>query len=393
MKIKDLLQLCIDKKASDLIITANTPPILRKDGEVIRADHEALTPAKTKELIEELLSVANKEAFVKEKELDFSFEFPGVSRFRVNVYLQKSTMAATFRAVPLEVPTLASLGLPPVLKEIAAMPRGLVLVTGPAGCGKSSTLAAIINHINKTRKCHIITIEDPIEFIHKNLESIIEQRELNIDTDSFVGALKHVVRQSPDVILVGEMRDLETITTAVTAAETGHLVLGTLHTIDAPQSVSRIVDVFPTGQQEQIRTQFAGSLLAVISQQLLPRKDGEGRVPAVEVLINTPGIRAQIMHNDIHQIPLHIHTGRDVGMISMNRSLKALVDKGIVDLEVAANRSYSPTEFKRLFLRYSSYKAKNARAMFAGLLKLMFRRKFLLFLSIKYSMYKSRQET
>ena len=339
MKIQNLLLLCVEKHASDLILTANTPPIIRKDGEVIRTDFEPLTPEKVQELVKSLLTPEQVKEFAQKKDLDLSMEIKGVSRFRINVYYQKGTMAAALRIVPLHVPTIEGLNLPPILKQLALLPRGLILVTGPAGSGKSSTLAAMIQFINSNKRCHIITIEDPIEYMHENDLSIVEQRELNIDTDSFADALKHVVRQSPDVILVGEMRDLDTISTAITAAETGHLVLATLHTIDAPQTVHRIIDVFPGNQQEQIRTQFAGSLAAIISQQLLPAAGGKGRVPAVEILINTPGIRSQIMHNDIQQIPLHIHTGRDKDYAGCVRSFRRPQTVETVRLTSGASQS------------------------------------------------------
>ncbi len=383
MKIQNLLLLCVEKHASDLILTANTPPIIRKDGEVIRTDFEPLTPEKVQELVKSLLTPEQVKEFALKKDLDLSMEIKGISRFRINVYYQKGTMAAALRIVPLEVPTIEGLNLPPILKKLALLPRGLILVTGPAGSGKSSTLAAMIQYINSNKRCHIITIEDPIEYMHENDLSIVEQRELNIDTDSFADALKHVVRQSPDVILVGEMRDLDTISTAITAAETGHLVLATLHTIDAPQTVHRIIDVFPGNQQEQIRTQFAGSLAAIISQQLLPSAAGKGRVPAVEILINTPGIRSQIMHNDIQQIPLHIHTGKDAGMITMNQSLKRLVEEGKIKLETAAARSSSPLEFTEMFTIGKEVRVRTFFSAFSSLTRILLKRRYLLYRAVK----------
>ena len=383
MKIHQLLLLCVEKHASDLILTANTPPIIRKDGEVIRTDFEPLTPEKVQELIKSLLTSEQIKEFAQKKDLDLSMEIKGVSRFRINAYYQKSTMAAALRIVPLEVPTIDGLNLPPILRKLALLPRGLILVTGPAGSGKSSTLAAMIQYINSNKRCHIITIEDPIEYMHGNDLSIVEQRELNIDTDSFADALKHVVRQSPDVILVGEMRDLDTISTAITAAETGHLVLATLHTIDAPQTVHRIIDVFPGNQQEQIRTQFAGSLAAIISQQLLPSADGKGRVPAVEILINTPGIRSQIMHNDIQQIPLHIQTGKEAGMISMNQALKRLVQSGKVKLETAAGRTSSPIEFTEMFIRKTKPRVRSFFLTLFILLRIRSKGRYQLYRTVK----------
>ncbi len=392
MKIQNLLLLCVEQHASDLILTANTPPIIRKDGEVIRTDFPPLTPEKVQELVKSLLTPEQIKEFAQKKDLDLSIEIKGVSRFRINVYYQKGTMAAALRIIPLEVPTIEGLNLPPILKKLALTPRGLILVTGPAGSGKSSTIAAMLRYINANKRCHIITIEDPIEYMHESELSIVEQRELSVDTDSFADALKHVVRQSPDVILVGEMRDLETISTAITAAETGHLVLATLHTIDAPQTVHRIIDVFPGDQQEQIRTQFAGSLAGIISQQLLPSADGKGRVPAVEILINTPGIRAQIMHNDIQQIPLHIQTGKEYGMISMNQTLKRLVQDGKVKLEVAASRTSSPAEFTEMLIRKVKPRVRSCFSALFVLLRIRSKGRYQLYRTLKRSIKAHKKE-
>jgi twitching motility protein PilT len=387
MEMIELLELALKRNASDLIITANSPPILRINGDVIQTELDKLSPKDTKSLINEILDEEQKQIFARRKELDFSYEIPKLSRFRVNVYLQKGTIAATIRPIPLHVPDLYTLNLPPAVEELAFRPRGLILVTGPAGSGKSTTLAAMIDLINRKRKCHIITIEDPIEYLHENKLSVIEQRELHVDTESFASALKHVVRQSPDVIMVGEMRDLETISTAITAAETGHLVLGTLHTIDATQSIHRIVDVFPPSQQSQIRIQFAGALQGIIAQQLLPKANKTGRIPAVEILISTPAIRNLIVNNDIHQIPLLIHTGKDVGMKTLNQSLRELYRKKLITYETAISCATNLNEFKRLIRSdLEKYKKRKGlrtirflKIVFKGKVSLLFKiRKYIL---------------
>jgi twitching motility protein PilT len=346
-KIHELLELTIKENASDLIITANNPPTIRVNGDIVPTEFEELTPEDTKTLVHSMLTEEQHQIFEKRKELDFSYDVPHLSRFRVNVHLQKNTVAAAFRPISTKIPSLEELNLPPIISELAFRPRGLILVTGPAGSGKSTTLAAMINLINTKRKCHIVTIEDPIEYMYENKQSLIEQREIYRDTLSFASALKHIVRQSPDVILVGEMRDLETMATAITAAETGHLVLATLHTIDAAQTIHRIIDVFPAQQQSQIRVQFAVSLQGIISQQLVPIKDKTGRIPAVEVLMATSAIKNLISVNDIQQIPLLIHTGKEYGMQSMNQALSDLFERKMITYDMALSRATNPAEFKR----------------------------------------------
>lgn len=289
MEIRDLLLLAIEKKASDLHLTDNEPPVLRIDGKLHRTSMQALTKQDLKRMIYGALTNPQKEMFEKDLELDFSLAPPGLDRFRVNVHMQKGSVEAAFRRVPLAIPKMEELGLPAIAIELARKPNGLVLVTGPTGVGKTTTLATMIDLINEERECLIVCIEDPIEFVHSNKKSIIKQREVYSDTQSFAEALRHALRQDPNVIVVGEMRDLETISTTLTAAETGHLVLATLHTPDAPQTVERIIDVFPPHQQQQVKLQLADCLQGVISQLLLPRASGQGRILATEIMIATPG--------------------------------------------------------------------------------------------------------
>ncbi|MCM8795100.1 MAG: type IV pilus twitching motility protein PilT [Candidatus Omnitrophica bacterium] len=348
MEIRDLLLLCIEKKASDLHITENEPPILRIDGKLYRTNLEVLSKETLKRMIYSILTNPQKEIFERDLELDFSLALPGMDRFRVNIHLQKGSVEAAFRRIPLVIPSMEELGLPPIVQELARKPNGLVLVTGPTGMGKTTTLAAMIDLINNERECLVICIEDPIEFIHKNKKSIIKQREVYSDTHSFAEALRHALRQDPNVIVVGEMRDLETISTTLTAAETGHLVLATLHTPDAPQTVQRIIDVFAPHQQQQIRLQLADSLQGVISQLLLPKASGRGRVLATEIMIGTAGIRNLIREQEIEQIPTLIQTGGQYGMKTMDKSLKELYQAGLVALDVVLSKAKNIDEFKRL---------------------------------------------
>ncbi|MBU0709672.1 MAG: type IV pilus twitching motility protein PilT [Candidatus Omnitrophica bacterium] len=348
MEIRKMLLLCIENSASDLHITENEPPILRIDGKLYRTDHPKLTKQSLKTAIYAVLTDVQKEMLERDLELDFSLALPGLDRFRVNVHIQRGSVEAAFRRVPLEVPSLADLGLPPMVLELARKPNGLVLVTGPTGVGKTTTLAAIVNLINSERECLIITIEDPIEFIYSNKKSVIKQREVYSDTRSFAQSLRHALRQDPDVIIVGEMRDLETISTALTAAETGHLVLATLHTPDAPQTVERIIDVFPPHQQQQVKLQLADSLQGVVSQLLLPHASGKGRVLATEIMVATPGIRNLIREQEIEQIPTLMQTGSKYGMKTMDKCLKELTQKGIVTLDTAMSKVKNMEEFKQL---------------------------------------------
>jgi twitching motility protein PilT len=348
MEIRDLLLLCIEKGASDLHITENESPILRIDGKLNRTDLKPLGKQDLKKMIYSILTDPQKELFERELELDFSLSLPALDRFRVNAHLQRGTVEAAFRRVPIEIPNMQELGLPAVVADLARKPNGLVLVTGPIGMGKTTTLAAMINLINQERESLIITIEDPIEFIFENKKSIIKQREVHSDTHSFAQALRHALRQDLNVIVVGEMRDLETISTALTAAETGHLVLATLHTPDAPQTIERIIDVFPPHQQQQVKLQLADSLQGVISQLLLPHASGRGRVLATEIMIGTAGVRNLIREQEIEQIPTLMQTGSQYGMKTMDKSLKELVEKGIITLDVGMSKVKSIEEFRHL---------------------------------------------
>jgi len=348
MDIRDLLQLSIDKKASDLHLTENETPILRIDGRLKRTEFASLTKPELKKMIYSLLTNTQKEIFERDLELDFSLAPEGLDRFRVNVHVQKGSVEAAFRRVPLAIPKLEDLGLPSVAVDLARRPNGLVLVTGPTGTGKTTTLAAMIDLINEERECLILSVEDPIEFIYTNKKSIIKQREVYADTQSFASALKHALRQDPNVIVVGEMRDLETISTTLTAAETGHLVLATLHTPDAPQTIERIIDVFPPHQQQQVKLQLADCLQGVISQLLLPNASGVGRVLATEVMVATAGIRNLIREQEIEQIPTLMQTGSQYGMKTMDKSLKELFHKGVITLDMAMSKVKNPDEFRQL---------------------------------------------
>jgi twitching motility protein PilT len=348
VELKELLMLTIEKKASDLHLTENTPPILRIDGRLILTDLPKLAREDTKRLIYSVLTNEQKEIFEKNWELDLSVAMHGMDRFRVNVHIQRGSVEAAFRRIPLIIPRMEDLGLPAIVSDLAKKPNGLVLVTGPTGVGKTTTMAAMIDLINTERQDMIVSIEDPIEFLHLNKKSIIKQREVFADTKSFAEALRHALRQDPDVIFVGEMRDLETISTALTAAETGHLVLATLHTPDAPQTVERIIDVFPPFQQQQVKLQLADCLQGVVSQLLLPRVSGVGRVVSTEIMIGTPAIRNLIREQEIEQMPTLIQTGHQYGMRTMDKSLKELYKAGVISYEVALSKAKHVEEFKSL---------------------------------------------
>jgi twitching motility protein PilT len=348
MELKDLLLLTIEKKASDLHLTENSPPILRIDGRLILTDFPKLTRDDTKKMIYTILTNEQKEMFEKNWELDLSVAMAGMDRFRVNIHVQKGSVEGAFRRIPLEIPRLQDLGLPAIVADLARKPNGLVLVTGPTGVGKTTTMAAMIDLINSERQEMIISIEDPIEFLHCNKKSVIKQREVYSDTKSFAEALRHALRQDPDIIFVGEMRDLETISTALTAAETGHLVLATLHTPDAPQTVERIIDVFPPYQQQQVKLQLADCLQGVVSQLLLPRSSGVGRIVATEIMIGTPAIRNLIREQEIEQIPTLIQTGHQYGMRTMDKTLKELYKEGVITYETALSKAKHVEEFKNL---------------------------------------------
>ncbi len=346
--LNDYLFEALERGASDLHLTVGMPPSLRVHGEIIATNNPPLTPTDTRELIYGILSDQRRKKLEESLELDFSYTLPKISRFRVNIYFQKGALGAAFRMIPHEITSLHELGLPKVVEELTEKPRGLFLVTGPTGSGKSTTLAAMIDRINETRREHIMSVEDPIEFVHSHKRCIVNQREVGQDTKGFANALKHVLRQDPDVILVGEMRDLETISLAITAAETGHMVFATLHTQDAPQTIDRVIDVFPPHQQQQVRTQLANAIQGVITQTLIPKRGGEGRAVACEVLIATPGVRNLIREGKNHQLYSAMQTGGKFGMQTMDASLADLMRRGVVSREEAEKRSSSPDELTRL---------------------------------------------
>ena len=346
--IDDLLRDLVAREASDLHLKAGQPPIMRIHGELRRATHyPTLTIDDAQRLLFSLLTEERKQKLYDQRELDLSYFVEGAARFRVNMFWQRHKVGAVFRVIPYKIRTIDDLRLPQVTKQLSLLPRGLILVTGPTGSGKSTSLAAMINHINLNQRCHIMTIEDPIEYVHPDQRSIINQRELGTDTFAFHEALRHVMRQNPDVILVGEMRDLETIKLAITAAETGHLVLSTLHTVDAAQTIDRIVDVFDPDQQPQIRTQLSVTLRGIVSQALLPTKDGKGRIGAFEAMSVTPSIRTLIRDGKTHQLYSEIQTGGEFGMQTLDSDLLRLVKDGVVEYEQALARSSIPTEFVR----------------------------------------------
>ncbi len=341
MELSDLFELAAARGASDLLLSAGAPPVVRVNGRLVRTEQDALTPEQTKALIYGALSDRQREAFERDKELDLSLA-AGSHRFRVNVYLQKGAVTAAFRPIPERIPTLAELGVPPAAGELALAKQGLILVTGPTGHGKTHTQASMIDVINEQRECHVITIEDPIEFVHHHKKSIVDQREVGLDTNDFNTALVKGLRQDPDVILIGEMRDQETIQAALRAAETGHLVLATLHTNDAIQSVDRIIDVFPAEQQQQIRFMLSMVLLAIFSQRLLPRADREGRVLACEVLRGNTAVANLIREGKTHQVYSTMETNTKDGMITMDRSIRDLYLDGAVGYEDAIAHVRNP---------------------------------------------------
>ncbi|MDY0341020.1 MAG: PilT/PilU family type 4a pilus ATPase [Coriobacteriia bacterium] len=350
--VDDLLRHMIDIGGSDLHITVGSPPGIRVRGEVLPVDsHPVLTPKDTQEMLLSLLSEEQRRRFETELELDFAYSIPGLSRFRTNVFQQRNSMGAVFRVIPLKIPTLEELQLPRVCRFLAERPRGLVLVTGPTGSGKSTTQAAMIDHINSTRPLHIITLEDPIEFMHKNKRAYVNQREIGEDTHSFTSALKRVLRQDPDVILVGEMRDLETISAALTAAETGHLVLATLHTTGGPETIDRIIDVFPPHQQQQVRMQLSTTLEGVLSQVLLRSTDGRSRVMAMEIMLGIPSISNLIREGKTHQMATIIQGGAAVGMQTLDQHLKTLLQAGRITYEEAIQKAKEPRELAQLLGR------------------------------------------
>jgi len=346
--IDELLEIVVEANASDLHLAVGLPPVMRVDGELKAMRYTPLTPEVSQRMIYDILTDEQIQRFETELELDCSYQLRKLARFRVNVFRDRGTVAGAFRLIPTRIPTIQELGLPPVIEKLARRPRGLILVTGPTGSGKSTTLAAIINQINNERAVHIITIEDPIEYLHTHKKCIINQRELGQDTHAFQNALRASLREDPDVLLVGEMRDLETIKLAITCAETGHLVMATLHTNNAAESVDRIIDVFPAQEQEQIRVQLSNNLVAILSQQLLPRAGQPGRVAAVEVMVANSAIRNLIRENKAHQMNSIIQTSADEGMQTMDQALRDLVRQSLITYEVAMERAQNPQELEKL---------------------------------------------
>ena len=340
MSIDVLLERVVELNASDLHITAGAPPIIRVRGSLVALDgYPLLTPEMTRDLLYRILSTEKQKHLEIDRQIDLSYGVGGLARFRMNVYLQRDSVAAAFRTIPATLQTLEELGLPTSLNDLAHKPRGLVLVTGPTGSGKSTTLAAMIDEINRTRNDHIITIEDPIEFLHRHKRCIVNQREVGTDASSFSAALRAALRQDPDVILLGEMRDLETISTAITAAETGHLVFATLHTQTAPSTIDRIIDVFPAAQQEQVRTQLAAAIQGIVTQTLIPTADGGGRVAALEILFPDDAIRNLIRQGKTEQIYSYMQTGTKRGMQTMEQALADYVLRSVITREEALTRS------------------------------------------------------
>jgi len=349
LHINDLLGLVIEWGGSDLHLTANSAPVVRVHGDLRPVpDMPELNGSQIRQMVYSILTQKQREKFENELELDTSYALPGKGRFRVNVFLQRDSVGCVMRAIPYDVVDFDALGVPPAVKTWAYLPRGLVLVTGPTGSGKSTTLASLVDIINRERSVHIMTVEDPIEFLHMHKRSLINQREVGEDTHSFDAALKHVLRQDPDVILVGEMRDLETISTALTAAETGHLVFATLHTQDAPQSIDRVIDVFPAHQQQQVRVQLASALQGICTQQLIPTRDGTGRAIACEVMVATPAVRNLIREGKTHQIYSMLQAGGRYGMVTMDMSLVQLVRSGRIALDMAVERCGNEEDLRRL---------------------------------------------
>ena len=347
--IYDLLKEMVERGASDLHVTTGTPPQVRTKGELVSLDMPPLGPPNTRELLYSILTEAQKHQFEEDQELDLSFGIKGLARFRVNIFVQRGAMAGVFRMIPYDIKNLDDLGLPSSVRKLTNLPRGLVLVTGPTGSGKSTTLASMIDRINIDRHEHIVTIEDPIEFVHRHKNCLVNQREIGSDTKSFTKALKYVLRQDPDVVLIGEMRDLETMEAALTISETGHLVFATLHTNSAVQTINRVVDAFPSHQQSQIRAQMAFVLEAVIAQQLIPTADGRSRALAAEVMVTTPAIRNLIRENKIHQIYSQMQVGQAKhGMQTMNQSLCSLFKHGRITYDEAIGWSGDPDELKQM---------------------------------------------
>jgi len=346
--MNSLLQQVKERDASDLILKADTPPIFRIYGDLMTNEEAPLSSEEVRELAFSILNEEQRQRFEEEWELDLAYEAPDIARFRVNLFIQRGNVGIAFRLIPYYIMSMEEIGIPDVVRNFCERPRGIVIVTGPAGSGKSTTLAAMIDYININFPLHIVTIEDPIEFLHHDKKGLITQREVGSDTLSFANALKYVLRQDPDVIMVGEMRDLETIALSLIAAETGHLVFSTLHTPDAVQTVDRVIDIFPPGQQPQIRTQLASNLIGVICQTLVKRADGRGRIAAFEVLVGTPGVKGLIRDQKNYQIGSLLQTGMKQGMMTLDQHLAQLVKRGVITKEEALGRVKEPREFEAM---------------------------------------------
>lgn len=367
VNLHQLLRAMIEKGASDMHITTGSPPLLRIDGSIVPLKLPPLSPVETKQLCYSVLTEEQKVTFEKKNELDLSFGVRALSRFRANIFMQRGAVAGAFRSIPFKILTFEELGLPPVISDLASKPRGLVLITGPTGSGKSTTLASIIDKINSETRQHIITIEDPIEYLHPHKLSVVNQREIGTDTENFKGALKYVLRQDPDVVLVGEMRDLETIESALTIAETGHLVFATLHTNSCVQAINRVIDVFPPHQQSQVRAQLSFVLQGVVTQLLLPRGNGPGRVLALEVMIPNPAIRNLIREDKIHQIYSQMQVGQEKhGMQTLNQSLYSLYMRRLITLEEAMGRSSDQDELRSMIEGRSAHIGQQGTQMQRG---------------------------
>ncbi len=351
--LRELLELMVKRNGSDLHITVGAPPLFRIDGKLVKSEYDVLGPEQTKKLAYSIMSERQRQKFEENSELDLSFGLENLSRFRCNIFMQRGNVAMALRQIPFKIQTFDELGLPEVVQKLGELPRGLVLVCGPTGSGKSTTLAAIIDKINTERNLHILTVEDPIEYLHRHKNSLVNQREVHADTKSFATSLKYALRQDPDVVLIGEMRDLETMEAALTISETGHLAFATLHTNSAAEAINRIIDVFPTTQQEQVRVQLSFVLQAVLCQQLIP-KIGGGRVMAQEILITTPAIRAVVRDDKIHQIYSLIQAGQKYGMRTMNQSLYELYSKKQLSLNDAFARSSNIQELEEMISRQGS---------------------------------------
>ena len=343
ISLRELLEQMVKMGASDLHLTVGSPPVVRVDGKLQRLNYDMLTSEQTKKLSYSMLNEKQKQKFEQNSELDFSFGIEQMSRFRCNMFMQRGNVAVALRQIPYKIMSFEELGLPKVIADFSKLPRGLVLVTGPTGSGKSTTLASIIDKINRERPVHIITVEDPIEYLHRHQQALVNQREVFSDTNSFASALKYALREDPDVVLIGEMRDLETIESAISISETGHLAFATLHTNSAAESINRIIDAFPTNQQEQIRTSLSFTLQAIVSQTLIPRIGG-GRIMAMEVLVVTPAIRALVRDDKVHQIYSMIQSGQKFGMKTMNQSLAEHYQTGKITINDAMNYSHNPQE-------------------------------------------------